>query len=254
MLRTVADVREEHPQSASFQKHGGVAHQVVREDPGACLKAGQNVLRAQQDAWHRDRIVPPVPLPHAKVGRAQVLRPRAKCQPVVRKRHVRPLLFRRGSMVVHPDMAAFVVYVDIRGCDMVLTKGFVNAQHPRPVYGPGTAESVGVSQPDMPACVMREVEVIPPQRLFHPLRDANQARPVGVVSDACMQPGMDDGVAGKPPGLPDAVRRGAGPGGHCTGADGGRGGGDGGGAGVLCSLRITGSTPAPNRWTSSDPR
>ena len=65
-------------------------------------------------------------------------------------------------------------------------------QRTGPVDGPGAGQLVGVSESDVGALVVGEVQVVPAERIGNPVRHPDQGRTLDVGADARIGRGVDD--------------------------------------------------------------
>ena len=125
-------------------------------------------------------------------------------------------------MEVHDDQFVGVVHMDIRRCDVwrgrltqeirsrrrsrrqLIPHGgrhvrwlgekarFLELQASRRAYRPRSREHVRVGEADIAALVVGEIEVVPAQRRFQPVRSTDQRRPLDVRADTGISGSIDD--------------------------------------------------------------
>ncbi len=78
-------------------------------------------------------------------------------------------------MKVHEDPVLFSLNVDVGRSDVVVAEhGLLDMQSARFINLPRSGELVGVCETDVLALVMREIKVVPAQRVRDPVRHADQ--------------------------------------------------------------------------------
>ncbi len=224
----MSDLRPEYVQRFLPLQQRRVAHVGV-EQQRALLERGQSVGGAVEPARHRHRIRNAAMTEHSHVGPAENLRRRLEMDSVARCRH--PADLQSGTfqaMEIHDDQFVGVVHMDIRRCDVwrgrlaqeirsrrrsrrqLIPHGgrhvrwlgekarFLELQASRRVYRPRSREHFRVGEADVATLVVGEIQVVPAQGRFQPVRSTDQRRPLDVRADAGIGGRLDDRVIEQP--------------------------------------------------------
>src|SRR5262249_27768639 len=162
---------------------------VAREQAGSLRKVAQAIARAVEDARHGQRVVIPVPAEDTEVGRPQVRRAGGKMEPISGERDACRLrsttaAWRIRPVVIESYLLLGVIDMHVRGGHMAGKKCLPEWQDSISVDRPGPLQLVTIGKTDILAVVVGKVQVVAPQWLLHPVRDADERRAVDIVAHA----------------------------------------------------------------------